>query len=365
MRAVSEPGSDTAVGPSYAEHRHWLRYQEFFPSGLSLEPEPDAEPRGSASRRLAGRGLPAEALPNTAVQPEAPAPGMPVEEWWSWRGRRVHLDRIARLDAPAKVIALHGIGGYGRMLTPYGRLPALADLEFLAPDLPGFGLTSSGLRNVTYAGWLRCVTDLVAAERRTDQRPVVLMGVGSAGRLAYDVAARAGAGGSVAGVLVTGLADPRRDEVRRMLATTPEVGRWSGLLGLLPGSVPMPLPPAWAPVRWLVNIAAMSNHAQFAHAIWADPLAGGNWMSLGFLRSYLVAAPAVEPEDYAGPPVLLAHPAEDRWSPPRLSQEFFDRLGARGRFAELNGAGHLPTEESGLADLDRAVRDYVDELGLT
>ena len=106
VRAVSEPGSDTVVGPSYAEHRHWLRYQEYFPSGLSLD-HPDGGPRGSASRLLTGRGLPTEALPTAAVQPEAPAPGMPVEEWWSWRGRRVHLDRIPRPHAPAKVIALH------------------------------------------------------------------------------------------------------------------------------------------------------------------------------------------------------------------------------------------------------------------
>ena len=337
MRTVHSPGSDSVVGPSYAQHEHWLRYQEYFPSGMSFD-------------------SPGEA---------------PAESWWSWRGRRVHVDRVPRPDAPAKLIALHGIGGYGRMLAPYSRLPSL-DVEFLAPDLPGFGLTASGLRQVTYRTWQQCVTDLVVAEQRKDQRPIVLMGVGSAGRLAYDVAARSGSGGApvagvapIAGVVATGLADPRREVVRRRLASTPELGRWSVLLGLLPGAVSMPLPPAWAPARWLVNIAAMSNHAQFAHAIWADPLGGGNWMSLGFLRSFVCAPPAVEPEDYAGPPVLLAHPAEDRWTPLRLSREFFDRLGPAGRFAALHGAGHLPSEESGLADLDRALRDYLDELGLT
>jgi len=318
------------VGPSYAQHEHWLRYQEYFPSGLRIESAAEA----------------------------------PEESWWSWRGRRVHVDRVRRPGAPAKLIALHGIGGYGRMLAPYSRLPSV-DAEFVAPDLPGFGLTTSGFRQVTYDTWLRCVTDLVAAERRTDERPIVLMGVGSAGRLAYDVAARAGTSGvPVAGAVATGLADPRRPEVRRLLATTPELGRWSVLLGMMPGSVHLPLPPAWAPVRWLVNIAAMSNHAQFAHAIWADPLGGANWMPLGFLRSFVGAAPAVEPQHYEGPPLLLAHPAEDRWTPPRLSKEFFDRLGSAGRLALLHGAGHLPSEESGLADLDRALRDYLDELGV-
>ena len=42
-----------------------------------------------------------------------------------------------------------------------------------------------------------------------------------------------------------------------------------------------------------------------------------------------------------------------------------EAAGALVAFAALHGAGHLPSEESGLADLDRALRDYLDELGLT
>ncbi|MCI2417074.1 alpha/beta fold hydrolase [Saccharopolyspora sp. K220] len=321
--APPTPGSATVVDPGYRDQLYWLRYQDFFPGALRLTQE-----------------------------------NAPAEQWWSWRGMSVHVDRVARAGAPAKLIALHGIGTYGRMLAPYGRLPSLADLEFIAPDLPGFGLTGTGRRPITYRDWMSCVLDLIDAERVRDDRPIVLLGISTGGRLAYDVAACAA--GAVAGVIATCLADPRRDEVRRRLAARPEMARWAGLLSL----VPKPLGMTRVPVHWLANIAAVSNHAQFANLVWADAIGGGGWLPLGFVRSCLASPPAVPPERFAGPPLLLAHPAEDRWTPPLLSRQFFDRLAAPARCAPLSGAGHLPVEESGLADLDRAIRDFLDEFGL-
>ncbi|GAA4620820.1 alpha/beta hydrolase [Saccharopolyspora hordei] len=321
--APSAPGSATDVGPGYHEQLHWLRYQEFFPGALRVTAE-----------------------------------NAPAEQWWPWRDVQVHVDRVAREHAPTKLISLHGIGTYGRMLAPYGRLPALADLEHIAPDLPGCGLTAPSRRGTTYQDWVDCVLDLVALERARDDRPIVLFGLSTGGRLAYDVAARAG--DAVAGVIATCLVDPRRTEVRRHLAARPEMARWSGLLGLAPG----PLASARVPAHWLANIAAISNHAQLANLVWADPRGGGSSLALGFVRSCLTAPPAVPPEEFTGPPLLLAQPAEDRWTPPLLSRRFFDRIGGPTLVAELSGAGHLPVEESGLADLDRAVRDFLDEFGL-
>ncbi|MBF6507955.1 alpha/beta hydrolase [Nocardia farcinica] len=321
--APSTPGSATAVGPGYREQLYWLRYQDFFPGALRVTAE-----------------------------------NAPAEQWWSWRDVQVHVDRVAREHAPTKLIALHGIGTYGRVLAPYGRLPTLADLEFIAPDLPGFGLTRASRRGTTYQDWVDCVLDLVELERARDDRPIVLLGMSTGGRLAYDVAARAG--GEVAGVIATCLIDPQRSEARRRLAARPEMARWSGLLGLVPG----PLSTARVPTHWLANIAAVSNHAQLANLVWADPIGGGSWLALGFVRSCLASPPAVRPEAFTGTPVLLAHPAEDRWTPPLLSQRFHDRIGGPTRFAALTGAGHLPVEESGLADLDRAIRDFLDEFGL-
>lgn len=319
----SSPGSAVVAGTRYADQRYWLRYQRFFPGGLRVTSE-----------------------------------NAPEEESWRWRGRMVHVDRTAGADAPAKVIAVHGAGSYGRMLASYARLPALAGLEFIAPDLPGFGLTRSANRILGYPTWVHCVRDLVELERHRDDRPIVLFGFGIGGRLAYDAAALLGR--RVTGVVATSLLDARQAEVRGGLAARPVLGRWSGLLSLTPTTVRS----VRVRLRWLANVAAVANHAQFANLAWADPLGGGAWIPLGLVHSYLAAAPTVEPESFAGSPVLLAAPAEDRWTPVGLSRPFFDRIAADKRFALLGGAGHLPVEESGLADLDRAVRDFFDELGL-
>lgn len=282
----------------------------------------------------------------------------PREQWWAWRGRTVHLDRVARPGAAAKLLALHGMGGYGRMLAPYGRLPGLSEYEFLAPDLPGFGLTETHRTSTTYADWVDCVDALVASERARDSRPIVLFGVSTGGRLAYDVAA---SGADVSAVIVTYLADARSPEVRRRLAARPTFARWAGALSFLPpplNSVPIPM-------QWIANLAAVSNHSQFANLVWADPVGGGRGLPMRLARSCLVSAPAVDPELYAGPPLLLACPEEDRWIPPSLSRRFLERMrkspGGPIRYASLRGSGHIPVEESALADLDRAARDFLDE----
>lgn len=165
---------------SYRQNRTWLRYQPFFPERLRLTPE-----------------------------------HLPEESWWSWRGMNLHLDRYKALDAPATVILLHGAGGYGRMLGPYGRLLQLHGYEVVAPDLPGYGLSQVPDALFTYEQWVNCVTDLVRAEKERAGRPVVLLGASIGGYLAYLAAA---AGAPVAAVIATTLADPRLAQVRDQFA---------------------------------------------------------------------------------------------------------------------------------------------------
>lgn len=71
--------------PTYESETHWRRYQEWFPAEWRCE--------GAAA---------------------------PREEWWSWRGMEIHLDRFAAVDSSAKVLILHGGGGYGRLFAPVG-----------------------------------------------------------------------------------------------------------------------------------------------------------------------------------------------------------------------------------------------------
>src|SRR6516225_1997706 len=41
----------------------------------------------------------------------------PAEEFWEWRGHRVHLDRYINPDAPAKIVQHHGVGTNGRQMS--------------------------------------------------------------------------------------------------------------------------------------------------------------------------------------------------------------------------------------------------------
>ncbi|WP_347567461.1 alpha/beta hydrolase [Actinopolyspora sp. BKK1] len=307
------------AAPSYERRSYWTRYQEFFPGALQV-------------------------LPGDA----------PEERWWSWRGTAVHLDVVRRDGAPCKLLVLHGIGGYGRMLASYSRLPALADLEYLAPDLPGHGLSSAGFA-VGYRQWVDFVIDLLAAERARDRRPVVLFGVGTGGWLAYQVAARVP--DRIAALLVTGLADPGLAGVRDGLAANPG----AGLLSEVFAGVPLLPPLHEVPLRWLLDVTAVSNHARFAAAFASDELGGARRIPLELFRSYLRLRPAVDPERFTGPPVLLVRPEEDRWTPGTYSERFFERLAAPRRAVSLVRSGHLPSEEAGLAELDRSVRDFLEE----
>ncbi len=145
------------AGLTYGDRGYWRRYQEFFPTAL----------------RITGDNAPAE-------------------EWWSSHAGRIHLDRVARPQARAKLLVLHGVGTYGRMFTPFGRLPGFSEYEFLAPDLPGFGLSRERhdrCAPADYTRWVECLRLLVRAERADDPRPIVLFGLSTGGRLAYDLAA--------------------------------------------------------------------------------------------------------------------------------------------------------------------------------
>ena len=112
------------------------------------------------------------------------------------------------------------------------------------------------------------------------------------------------------------------------------------------------------PIRWLVNMRAMSNTPELVDVVVGDELGGGNRVLLGFLRSYLDHEPAMEPEDVTAPEFVLAHPGADRWSPVELSMRFFDRIAAPNQLVLLDDAGHFPVESPGIHQLVEVIRSF-------
>lgn len=289
--------------PSYGtDARYWRRYQQHLPPSLRLT----------------------EAT-------------LPEEEWWPWRGGSVHLDRYVAPGAETTVVVLHGGGGYGRMLAPFGRALHLGGHEVVLPDLPGFGLTETHGGTTRYEDWVGCVVDLVQLERSRDRR-VVLFGLSMGGMLALHAAAAA-LPDAVAQVIATTLMDPRTPEVRRGAGRVPTPGfalrsSWADRLRL-----PMPL---------LAPVEKMSSTTAINRLCLRDPQGGGRRVPLGLLRSWMTYSPAIEPGRFDRCPVVLAHPLADRWTPARWSQAVLDLLPGPTRFVGLENCEHLPIESPGL-----------------
>jgi alpha-beta hydrolase superfamily lysophospholipase len=279
---------------------------------------------------------------------------LPAESWWAWRGHDVHLDRFAVPGAETTVILLHGGGGYGRLLAPFGLALQRRGHEVVLPDLPGYGLTRVPAGRVPrFADWIACAADLVQRER-VDGRRVVLAGMSMGGMLAVQAASLA-APGAVDGVLATCLLDP----------SDPEVRRGAGRVALPAAVLRAPLADrVRVPVRLVAPVDRMSSLDAINRLCARDPQGGGRRVPLGFLRSWMTSAPPVEPEAFDRCPVVLAHPLADRWTPVSWSRRVLDRIAAPTRFVGLERCEHWPLESPGrdvlLEELERLAARRVD-----
>ncbi|MFP2924215.1 alpha/beta hydrolase [Pyxidicoccus sp. 3LG] len=145
--------------PTYASHEQgWRHIQSLLPPAL----------------RLGGAGVP-----------------MPDEAWLDVGPYRVHLDCWRRPEAPATLVLVHGGGGNGRLLAPFGAMLAALGYEVLAPDLPGYGLTQvRNKRALVYDDWRDTLAAVLEAEAGRSRRPLVVFGASMGGMLAYDVTVR-------------------------------------------------------------------------------------------------------------------------------------------------------------------------------
>ncbi|NIN10562.1 MAG: hypothetical protein GTN62_13010 [Gemmatimonadales bacterium] len=106
----------------------------------------------------------------------------------------------------------------------------------------------------------------------------------------------------------------------------------------------------------------MTNDPAFSRIFIDDPLVGRARINLGFYRSMTVYEPPITPEAFDVCPLLLVHPAEDKWTPLAVSQPFFDRLGGDKELVMLEGCGHLPYEEPGVSQLRKAVEGFLERV---
>jgi len=285
------------------------------------------------------------------------ATNAPQEEYWSWRGHSVHLDRFVSESAPAKVILFHGVGTNGRQMSTIVGLPlSRHGLETVAIDMPGYGETkvAQGAK-VRYDTWVELANDFIEYERTRDSRPIFLYGLSAGGMLTYHGAAM---NKNVAGIIGMTFLDQRVPLVREQTALSPFMSRMGG--PMIHALARTPLAGLKMPMWLASKMHALVNDRAALKACLKDRTSAGNWASLRFLSSYLSYAPVVAPEDFDVCPILLTQPAEDRWTPLCLSQPFLDRLvGVEVQTLLLEKAGHYPLEEPGLSQMNQAILDFI------
>ena len=280
----------------------------------------------------------------------------PRSTWWDWRGRSVHIARARDTAAPVRVLGIHGAGGYSSALWPFAALAAGDTPDVTFPDLPLYGDTiDPHPGRVRYETWVDLLCDLVVAERRADDRPLVLFGASMGGMLAYEVAARTR---QVAAVAATCLLDPSAGDARSAAARFSSTGRIApAVLRGLDGIARE----LRVPIRWLIDMNNMSANPTLSRQCATDPKGGGARVPIGLLASYLNFQHTA-PETFDAAPVTLLHPADDRWTPPELSIRFLERIKSSTSLVLLERCGHFPVEEPGLTQLADAMRSLCDRL---
>lgn len=279
----------------------------------------------------------------------------PEEEWFEWRDMAVHVDRLAAQDAPLKLVLLHGVGGYGRIVLGFGAPYRPQLCEVVAPDLPGYGLTPVPAGRWTFSAWTSCVQDLIEAELRRDGRPIVLFGLSLGGMVAYHAACTA----RVHGLMATAFVDMTDAEVAVGVS---RFRRLSRLTLPLVKRAPAFLTGLRVPSRLLSRMHAISNDPRLSRLVASDPYGGGTSLPVSFLRSIMETMPAIAPEQFERCPVLLVHPGADRMTDIVFSRRFFDRLAAPKRMVILDGAGHWPIEEPGATQMKESVARFLDQV---
>lgn len=115
-------------------------------------------------------------------------------------------------------------------------------------------------------------------------------------------------------------------------------------------------------MAWTSRLSRMSAAPGMVRACARDRQGGATRAPLPFLLDWLSTPPAAEPEAFRACPVLMVHPADDRWTAAALSTRFLARVAAPTTLVLLTYAGHLPVEQPGLEQLRDAVRRILDEV---
>lgn len=283
----------------------------------------------------------------------------PEEEWWDWKGNRIHLDTFRNPEAKAKVILFHGVGTNGRQMSTIIGGPLSKDgFEIIAIDMPLYGVTEVNPKmNITYDDWVQIGSDYIDEERKKDDRPIFLYGLSAGGMETYHAACR---NKNVKGIIGMTFLDQSLQQVRN---ETTNNAFWAHLgTPLAALSVKMGMGKMKMKMSICSKMSALCNHEGCQKELIHDKTSGGNSVSMRFIESYMNAPFDIQPEDFDICPVLLTQPELDRWTPLHLSEPFLKRIKkVPVKIEILSGGGHYPVEPQALKELHQHILNFISE----
>lgn len=277
----------------------------------------------------------------------------PQEKWINCNGINIRYDEYKpQKNSNITIVALHGVGGNGRLLSFIAVPLVKAGFNVICPDLPGFGYTKID-SSFDYTKWIEVGT-FMANEELNKGRKLFMFGLSAGGMLAYNVACKIG---RVEGLLVTNILDNRYQIVRDCSAKN----KFHSRIGLkILKFLPEFLKTIKIPVKAIANTRTLVNKNKvLLNILLKDKVGAGSSVPIKFLLSIMDMIPQSEPEDFKICPVLMVHPENDQWTPVEISRLFFDRIGYKKSLVLLENAGHFPIETPGLQQLEKACIDFI------
>lgn len=284
----------------------------------------------------------------------------PTEEWWNWKGHKVHLDCFRNKDAKAKVILLHGVGTNGRQLSMIIGGPLSQDgFETIAIDMPTYGLTEVRKGSlVTYDDWVDLANDYINYELSIDDRPIVLYGLSAGGMETYHVACK---NRKVKGIIGMTFLDQASMQVRDetinnivMSRVAVPMTKLSCKIGLSKFKMKMSI---------ASKMSALCNDPNAMKVFMNDKTSADNSATMKFLYSYCYPKTYIEPENFDVCPILLTQPDKDRWTPIHLSTPFLNRIKkVEVEIVKLENGGHYPIEQPALDQMHDAIVNFINKV---
>lgn len=276
----------------------------------------------------------------------------PIESIKKIKSFSVHIDKYeSKRKTNVTIVIFHGVGGNGRLLS-FLAVPLFnAGYDVICPDLPGYGFSKYEIYP-KYVDWIEIGSEIIQDEIKKNKK-VIVMGLSAGGMLAYNISCM---NKEVSGLIVTNILDNRIEEVKCYSAKNKFQAKYGiKILNIMPEFIKN----IKVPISMVTNMNGLVNSKEILKLLKNDKRGAGSFVQIGFLLSMMNSKPVLEPEQFENIPVLLCHPGNDKWTPMKISELFFDRIKAQKTKISLENCGHFPIELPGKMNMEREIINFI------